>query len=258
MANYRNAPKLIHNGSKSEGLFYQLPQKMVEHIFQNFDGKCGNQIKLLIVMLGNKGDGAFRFSEKWITQHTGMSKSNYHRAMESLIEKNYVIRENGKLILNLPLLMEDAHDEQEGTHHDDDGTHDDKKSNHSRMGRKQPLQNAEKLFKDTEKKRTNQRLKKVKPIIQKIKVKEGFFNCFSMENVEKVTFQIGKMCIFIQNNPWYIRKIQQSKLQAKQAASLSGGAKRIPAPAERSKASRHPPSLRCGVTSQLGVYHTAK
>ena len=62
MANYRNAPKFIHNGSKSEGLFYQLPQKMVEHIFQNFDGKCGNQIKLLIVMLGNKGDGAFRFS----------------------------------------------------------------------------------------------------------------------------------------------------------------------------------------------------
>ena len=130
MANYRNAPKLIHNGSKSEGLFYQLPQKMVEHIFQNFDGKCGNQIKLLIVMIGNKGDGAFRFSEKWITQHTGMSKSNYHRAMESLIEKNYVIRENGKLILNLPLLMEDPHDEQEGTHHDDEGTHDDKKSNH--------------------------------------------------------------------------------------------------------------------------------
>lgn len=50
--------------------------------------------------------------------------------MESLIRKNYVIRENGKLILNLPLLMEDAHDEQEGTHHDDEGTHDDKKSNH--------------------------------------------------------------------------------------------------------------------------------
>ena len=41
---------------------------------------------------------------------------------------------------------------------------------------------------------------------------------------------------------------QNSKRQAKQAASSSGGAKRIPAPAERSKASRHQP----------GVYHTAK
>lgn len=130
MANYRKAPRLIHNGSKSKGLFYQLPQNMVENIFQNFDDKCGNQIKLLIALLGNKGDGSFRLSEEWITQHTGMSKSNYHRTMDSLVEKGYVTRENGRVILNLPLLLEDYHDEQEGSHQEDESTREDENSVH--------------------------------------------------------------------------------------------------------------------------------
>ena len=128
MANYRKAPKLIHNGSKPEGLFYQLPQNMVSNIFQKFDGKCGNQIKLLLVMLGTKGDGTFRLSEKWIMQQTGMTKSNYHRTMDILEEKGYVTRGNGKVILNIPLLMEDNHEEQEGTHQEVNGTREDEKA----------------------------------------------------------------------------------------------------------------------------------
>ncbi len=130
MANYRQGPRLIHEGSKSEGLFYQLPQSMVANIFQNFDGKNGNQIKLLIVLLGNKGDGTFRLTEAWIMQQTGMTKSNYHRTMDALEEKGYVTRENGKVILNLPLLTEAHHEDKEGTHQDCKSTHDDEKVAH--------------------------------------------------------------------------------------------------------------------------------
>ena len=103
---------------------------MVANIFQNFDGKCGNQIKLLLVLLGTIGDGTFRLSEAWITQQTGMSKSNFHRAMDSLEEKGYVTRENGKVILNLSLLTGDNHDEQEGTHQESESTYDDEKTTH--------------------------------------------------------------------------------------------------------------------------------
>lgn len=108
MANYRNAPKLYHEGSKPKGYFYQLPQRLMDAVFQKFDGKNGNAIKILVALIGTAGDGSFAISEKWIKARTGIGKQSYHRTMDSLVASGYVIKENGKVILNLPLLMEDT------------------------------------------------------------------------------------------------------------------------------------------------------
>ena len=140
MANYRKAPKLYHEGSKPKGNFYQLPHSLMNAVFQKFDGKNGNAIKLLVVMIGSAGDGSFALSEKMIENRTGMSKQSYHRTMDSLEASGYVIRENGKVILNLPLLMENKHDDDQESHrhaktsfHDDEITHHDDDYNRKRI-----------------------------------------------------------------------------------------------------------------------------
>ena len=48
MANLRQAPKLYHTGKKHQGNFYQLPQDLMDIVFNKLDGKCGNQIKLAV------------------------------------------------------------------------------------------------------------------------------------------------------------------------------------------------------------------
>jgi len=131
MANYRKAPKLYHEGSKSKGNFYQLPHSLMNAVFQKFDGKNGNAIKLLVVMIGSAGDGSFALSEKMIENRTGMSKQSYHRTMDSLEASGYVIRENGKVILNLPLLLKDEHDDDQERHRQTEkSTHDDEIRQH--------------------------------------------------------------------------------------------------------------------------------
>ena len=128
MTNYRKAPKLYHEGSKPKGNFYQLPHALMNAVFQKFDGKNGNAIKLLVVLIGSAGDGSFALSEKMIEKRTGISKQNYHRTMDNLVALGYVTRENGKVILNLSLLMEaeDDHDDDQESHRQTEtSTHDD-------------------------------------------------------------------------------------------------------------------------------------
>lgn len=106
MTNYRKAPQFYHNGTKVLGeRFYQLPQQLMDIIFHKFDGKNGNVLKLLMVLIGTKGDGSFGISENWIKERTGIDKQNYHRSLDKLIALGYVTRENGKIILNLEAIM---------------------------------------------------------------------------------------------------------------------------------------------------------
>jgi len=73
MPNFKQAPKLLHNKNKYESNnYYNLPQELMDSVFTQLDGKCGNQIKLIIVLLGTLGNGTFGVSEKWICDRTGM------------------------------------------------------------------------------------------------------------------------------------------------------------------------------------------
>lgn len=168
MANYRKAPKLYHEGSKPKGNFYQLPHSLMNAVFQKFDGKNGNAIKLLVVMIGSAGDGSFALSEKMIENRTGMSKQSYHRTMDSLEASGYVIRENGKVILNLPLLMENKYDDDQESHrhaqtsfHDDEITHHDDDYNRKRIKNKNKKIIEKDLAVDENEKRIEDTLKRI-------------------------------------------------------------------------------------------------
>lgn len=99
MANFKQAPKLYHTGKKHNTIFYQLPQDLMDIVFTKLDGKCGNQIKLMCVLLGTQGNGSFGVSEKWICDRTGMVQQTYNKARKALIDKGWLKLEDGKLFV---------------------------------------------------------------------------------------------------------------------------------------------------------------
>ena len=100
MSNFRKAPRLYHNGKKENKDFYLLPKKLMDPIFNQLNGKQGNQIKLMSVLLGTAGDGSFAVSEKWICDRTGMDQSNYSRARTALIDRGWLKLEDGNLYVD--------------------------------------------------------------------------------------------------------------------------------------------------------------
>ena len=99
MSNLKQAPKLYHTDKKHDTIFYQLPQDLMDIIFTKIDGKSGNQIKLMCVLLGTQGNGSFGVSEKWICDRTGMTQQTYNKARKALIEKGWLKLEDGKLFV---------------------------------------------------------------------------------------------------------------------------------------------------------------
>ena len=101
--NYRQAPRLVHKGKKlvnPTDRFWQLPQVLMSNIFNELNGKCGNQIKLMCLLIGTAGNGSFRVSTKWVLDQTGMDETGYKRARKELIERGWLIHEGGTLIVD--------------------------------------------------------------------------------------------------------------------------------------------------------------
>lgn len=62
---YAQAPAFYKTGQdhKSNNRFYSITQEAADAVFQQLPGKNGNEIKIMIVLLGTLGDGTFRISE---------------------------------------------------------------------------------------------------------------------------------------------------------------------------------------------------
>ena len=108
MTNFRKAPKLYHDIDKSKldnGMFISVPQKILRVLFTNLDGKCGNQIKLIMMLVGTIGNGKFAISEKWIMDMCGFSQPCYIRARQELVKKGWVEVSNGKIIVKMSKIL---------------------------------------------------------------------------------------------------------------------------------------------------------
>ena len=108
MPNYNQAPKLYHlkDAFKSNN-FYQLPQGVMDKVFQKLSGREGNAIKLITVLLGTLGNGSFGVSEAWICERTGMEHSTYIRARNNLRDKGWIVLEDGYLFVLVDVIMDD-------------------------------------------------------------------------------------------------------------------------------------------------------
>lgn len=105
MSNFRQAPKLYHSEKKEKGIFYQLPQRLMDCVFNQLSGREGNQIKLISVLLGTAGDGSFAVSEKYICDRTGMDQPSYSRARKALVDKGWLKMEKGSLCVDIKAIQ---------------------------------------------------------------------------------------------------------------------------------------------------------
>lgn len=95
----KQAPKLKFNKTKPRGNCYILPQETMDYIFDTIEGKNGNAIKLIIVLLGTKE--GFGISTSWICQRTGMQKTAYYRARDYLAEIGLITITDKEIIVNI-------------------------------------------------------------------------------------------------------------------------------------------------------------
>lgn len=130
--NYKNALKLYHRYSMSKGeYFYNLPQKIIDSIFNNIDGKNGNAIKIMIVLLGTIGDGSFGISEKYMCDRTGITAQNYYRARKFLENIGFITIEGNSIIINIDRIINSNHDDYKISHHqNNNGNRDDDLNTH--------------------------------------------------------------------------------------------------------------------------------
>lgn len=105
---HKQAPRLYHNKEDYfVGNFYQLPQQILDKVFEQLDGKCGNQIKLMVVLLGTIGNGSFRVSQRWVQERTGLSQVSYIRARQKLVEKGWLVLDGGCLAIDISEILGD-------------------------------------------------------------------------------------------------------------------------------------------------------
>lgn len=106
MANYNQAPVLIHKGDKNGNCknITMIPNDLLQIIFNKLSGKQGNVIKLIIYLIGTAGDGSFSISEKQVCNVTGMLKSTYIEARKTLKDLNWIELKNGKIYLNFDII----------------------------------------------------------------------------------------------------------------------------------------------------------
>lgn len=111
--NYKQAPLLVHNGFKQQfgtRNYYELPQELMRTVFNRLSGKHGNQLKLLIVLMGTSGKHNFRVSQKWITDLTGMDETGYKRARKALHDMGWITHKDGYIAVNFDAIWASARD----------------------------------------------------------------------------------------------------------------------------------------------------
>lgn len=90
---YSKAPRLYCSGNNTQQeinkkIEYRIAQDLMDVIFRNLNSK--NQIKLMIVLAGTKGDGSFCPAEKWILERTGMQHARYIEARTALCQLGWL------------------------------------------------------------------------------------------------------------------------------------------------------------------------
>lgn len=111
MANLKQAPKLYHDKAKmdSNKCFYSAyPQELMDVIMNQIDGKSGNLLKIMWVLLGTDGSGRFSVSEAWMRDRTGMSQESYARARAKLVQMGWLSLEKGTICVNIDAIMGDS------------------------------------------------------------------------------------------------------------------------------------------------------
>ena len=100
-----NAPQIFHDKEDSNSNFVIFPSDLFAAINTLFNG---NEAKLLLTLLGCKGDGSFSPSTKYMLKMTGITRPNHYFATRKRLEdKNYIESDDqGNLYINTKKIMD--------------------------------------------------------------------------------------------------------------------------------------------------------
>ena len=105
------APRIKHCGTKILPDYdetYALSSSLLRTIFNQLSGKCGNQLKLITVLMGVPGGGKYRLSQKEIMSMTGMDESGYKRARKALIDLGWITHKDGSIYVHFDKIRQCA------------------------------------------------------------------------------------------------------------------------------------------------------
>ena len=103
---YKQAPQVFHDKDEDVENFFVYPIEL----FSAINNLCsGNEAKVLLTLLGCKGDGSFRPSTKYMLKMTGITKANhYHTIRKALTEKGYLEEQDGDIYVDIAKILKDS------------------------------------------------------------------------------------------------------------------------------------------------------
>ena len=102
---YKPAPQVFHDKDDKPKSFVMYPTEL----FTAINNLCsGNEAKVLLTLLGCKGDGSFSPSTQYMLNTTGIPKANhFHSVRKSLTEKGYLEEQGGDIYINTTKILEE-------------------------------------------------------------------------------------------------------------------------------------------------------
>ena len=101
------APQIFHDKEEKPKNFVMYPSDLFAAINSQFSG---NEVKVLLALLGCKGDGSFSPSTAYVQKMTGISKPNHYYEIRKRLEKKGVLKtdEEGNLYIDTQKILSDA------------------------------------------------------------------------------------------------------------------------------------------------------
>lgn len=102
-----NAPQVFHDKPDKAKHFVSYPSDLFAAVNQTCNG---NETKVLLTLLGCKGDGSFAPSTSYIQKMTGITQpNNYYKIRKQLETKGFIkTDENGNLYIDTQYIMTQA------------------------------------------------------------------------------------------------------------------------------------------------------
>lgn len=106
---YKSNPQVFHDKDERPKNFVFYPTDL----FSAINKLCsGNEAKVLLTLLGCKGDGSFSPSTQYMLQMTGISKPNhFHSVRKSLTEKGFLEEREGDVYVNTAKILSEVSEE---------------------------------------------------------------------------------------------------------------------------------------------------
>lgn len=105
-----NAPQIFHDKQEKTKSFVSYPVELFAAINQICNG---NEAKILLTLLGCKGDGSFSPSTAYVQKMSGITQpSNYYKIRKALEKKGLIrIDEKGNLYISTQQILAQAKEE---------------------------------------------------------------------------------------------------------------------------------------------------